>query len=131
MTDAYMRDMYARMLKPAADFLVDGGVVDIDWNQNEIRPPFTQQERWEEQQGYSPSTTASVVAGLTVAAEMARAAGSGPSSPASAATTSWPARWRPGRRTPPPLKAFAAPMSAGWSASPTPACCCLNRSGMA
>jgi glucoamylase len=74
MNDADMRDMYARMLKPAADFLVDGGVVDIDWNQNEIRPPFTQQERWEEQQGYSPSTTASVVAGLTVAAEMARAA---------------------------------------------------------
>lgn len=75
MSDADMAAMYGRMLKPAADFLVHGGKVDIDWNQNEIRPPFTQQERWEEQMGYSPSTTAAVVAGLTVAAEMARAAG--------------------------------------------------------
>lgn len=78
LSDADMTEMYAKMLKPAADFLVDGGKVDIDWNQNEIRPPFTQQERWEEQQGYSPSSTAAVVAGLTVAAEMARAAGDAP-----------------------------------------------------
>jgi len=74
-----MTDLYGRMLKPAADFLVDGGVVDIDWNRNTIRPPFTQQERWEEQQGYSPSTTAAVISGLTLAAEMARAAGDAPS----------------------------------------------------
>jgi hypothetical protein len=63
------------MLKPAADFLVDGGKVGLMWNDAEIKPPFTQQERWEEQQGYSPSSTAAVVAGLTVAAEMARASG--------------------------------------------------------
>lgn len=79
LSDADMADLYGRMLKPAADFLVDGGKVDLDWNQTEIRPPFTQQERWEEQQGYSPSTTAAVISGLTLAAEMARAAGDAPS----------------------------------------------------
>ena len=40
-----------------------------------ITPPFTQQERWEEQDGFSPSTTAAVIAGLTVAADIARASG--------------------------------------------------------
>ena len=70
-----MKALYDRMLKPAADFLTDGGVVDIDWNHNEIRPPYTQQERWEEQRGYSPSTTAAVVAGLTLAGELAQASG--------------------------------------------------------
>ncbi|WP_288758482.1 glucan 1,4-alpha-glucosidase [uncultured Brevundimonas sp.] len=75
LSDAEMADHFRSMLKPAADFLVDGGKVGLLWNDAEIRPPFTQQERWEEQQGYSPSTTAAVVAGLTVAAEMARAAG--------------------------------------------------------
>ena len=71
--DAEMADLYTRMIRPAADFLTDGGAVDIGWNQNTIRPPYTQQERWEEQEGYSPSTTAAVVAGLTLAAEIARA----------------------------------------------------------
>ena len=75
LTDAEMAEHFQSMLKPAADFLVDGGKVGLLWNDAEIKPPFTQQERWEEQQGYSPSTTAAVVAGLTVAAEMARAAG--------------------------------------------------------
>lgn len=75
LSDAQMTEHYNAMLKPAADFLVDGGKVGLLWNDAEIKPPFTQQERWEEQQGYSPSTTAAVVAGLTVAAEMARASG--------------------------------------------------------
>ena len=75
MSDGDMADMYRRMIKPAADFLVDGGKIGLLWNDAEIRPPFTQQERWEEQQGYSPSTTAAVIAGLTSAAEMAREAG--------------------------------------------------------
>ncbi|VXB12570.1 glucan 1,4-alpha-glucosidase [Brevundimonas sp. G8] len=75
LSDAQMTEQYQSMLKPAADFLVDGGKIGLLWNDSEIKPPFTQQERWEEQQGYSPSSTAAVVAGLTVAAEMARASG--------------------------------------------------------
>ena len=74
-SDAEMSDMYGRMIKPAADFLVDGGKVGILWNDRRITPPWSQQERWEEQEGYSPSTTAAVVTGLTVAADIARAAG--------------------------------------------------------
>jgi len=35
--------------------------------------PLTQQERWEENAGYSPSTLAAVIAGLICAAELARA----------------------------------------------------------
>jgi len=35
--------------------------------------PITEQERWEENSGYSPSTLAAVIAGLVCAAEMARA----------------------------------------------------------
>jgi len=66
---------YARMLRPAADFLVDGGQLDIGWNQETIRPPFTQQERWEEQPGYSPSTLAATIAGLMTAADIAKSAG--------------------------------------------------------
>ncbi|PSJ20130.1 hypothetical protein CVH10_19215, partial [Halomonas sp. ND22Bw] len=42
------------------------GKVGLMWNDAEIKPPFTQQERWEEQQGYSPSSTAAVVAGQAV-----------------------------------------------------------------
>lgn len=79
--DAELAAMYARMIKPAADFLVDGGKVGILWNDRQITPPWTQQERWEEQEGYSPSTTAAVITGLTVAADIARASGD----PASAA----------------------------------------------
>lgn len=74
-SDAEMTRMYGQMIKPAADFLVDGGTVGLLWNDRTIAPPWTQQERWEEQEGYSPSTTAAVIAGLTVAADIARAAG--------------------------------------------------------
>lgn len=72
-SDAEMAAMYSRMIKPAADFLVDGGTAGLLWNDRPITPPWTQQERWEEQEGHSPSTTAAVIAGLTVAADLARA----------------------------------------------------------
>ena len=78
-SDAGMTAMYGRMIKPAADFLVDGGTVGLLWNDRTITPPWTQQERWEEQEGYSPSTVAAVITGLTVAADIARAAGDAPS----------------------------------------------------
>lgn len=68
-------DWYQRMLKPAANFLTDGGSVDILWNKSTIAPPLTQQERWEEQGGYSPSTTAAIIAGLVAAADIATHAG--------------------------------------------------------
>ncbi|MEV7549896.1 glycoside hydrolase family 15 protein [Amycolatopsis sp. NPDC089917] len=37
--------------------------------------PYSQQERWEEQDGYSPSTIAAVIAGLVCAADLAKANG--------------------------------------------------------
>lgn len=66
---------YDAMLKPAADFLVDGGRAKILWNDTQIIPPYTQQERWEEQAGYSPSSTAATVAGLITASEIAKLSG--------------------------------------------------------
>ncbi|KPZ66185.1 Glucoamylase precursor [Pseudoalteromonas sp. P1-16-1b] len=75
LSDAELTDWYSRMLKPAADFLVEGGRANILWNDTQITPPATQQERWEEQEGYSPSTTAAVVAGLITAADIAKLAG--------------------------------------------------------
>lgn len=74
-SDAEMARMYRRMIQPAADFLVTGGTIALDWNDRTVTPPWSQQERWEEQEGYSPSTTAAVIAGLTVASEIARASG--------------------------------------------------------
>lgn len=50
------------MVKAAAGFLVTQG-------------PATQQERWEEDSGYSPSTLAANIAGLILAAEFARSRG--------------------------------------------------------
>ncbi len=67
--------LYPTMIKPAADFLVDGGKIGLLWNDVTVTPPFTQQERWEEQPGHSPSTTAAVIAGLTTASDIARASG--------------------------------------------------------
>ena len=75
LSEAQLKAYYGQMLKPAADFLVRGGKVDLDWNKTTIVPPFTQQERWEEQGGHSPSTTAAVIAGLVVAGDIAEAAG--------------------------------------------------------
>jgi glucoamylase len=73
--EADLKAYYGKMIKPAADFLVDGGKVGIGWNHEAITPPFTQQERWEEQGGYSPSTTAATIAGLVVAGDIAELAG--------------------------------------------------------
>ncbi|WP_039912603.1 glucan 1,4-alpha-glucosidase [Cellvibrio mixtus] len=75
LSDADIGNWYNKMLKPAANFLVDGGPVKILWNDTTIKPPYTQQERWEEQPGYSPSTTAAVIAGLVSAADIATQAG--------------------------------------------------------
>ena len=50
---------YRDHIKKAADFLVASG-------------PRTPQERWETEDGYSPSTMASQIAGLTAAADIAR-----------------------------------------------------------
>lgn len=66
-----LKHAYSQMLKPAADFLSNGGKISLDWNQADIHPPYTQQERWEEQEGYSPSTMAAVITGLICAAEIA------------------------------------------------------------
>jgi len=71
LSDAEATHWYQQMLKPAADFLITGGKVKLDWNDTQINPPSTQQERWEEQAGYSPSTTAAVIAGLVAASELA------------------------------------------------------------
>ncbi|GGP61467.1 glucan 1,4-alpha-glucosidase [Shewanella saliphila] len=74
LTDAEITTWYQDMLKPAADFLVSGGKVKLDWNELDITPPNTQQERWEEQAGYSPSTTAAIIAGLVAASDLAKLA---------------------------------------------------------
>ena len=52
-------ETYTKHVRPAADFIVRTG-------------PWTPQERWEEESGYSPSTIAAEIAGLTCAAEIAR-----------------------------------------------------------
>jgi glucoamylase len=57
-TDA---NLYQNHIKKAADFLV-----------NFPGAPFTPQERWENQSGYSPGTIASEIAGLICAADIAR-----------------------------------------------------------
>lgn len=77
LTTVKLAAWYASMLRPAADFLVSGGEVSIDWNKRTIEPPRTQQERWEEQWGYSPSTTAAVITGLVTAADIALHSGDG------------------------------------------------------
>jgi glucoamylase len=52
-------------VKKAADFLLNYRA------DNGKASPYTQQERWEEQDGYSPSTIAAVIAGLVCAADLA------------------------------------------------------------
>jgi glucoamylase len=52
------RTTWLKHIKPAADYLIEKG-------------PATQQERWEEESGYSPSTIAAEIAGLVCAAEIA------------------------------------------------------------
>lgn len=53
------RATYEKNIKISADYIVKNG-------------PRTQQERWEEKAGYSPSTIAAEIAGLVCAAEIAR-----------------------------------------------------------
>lgn len=71
LSDSEISHWYQQMLKPAADFLADGGRAKLDWNDISLQSPYTQQERWEEQAGYSPSTMAAIIAGLISAAEIA------------------------------------------------------------
>lgn len=52
-------DTYAKHIKPTADYIVKHG-------------PITQQERWEENSGYSPSTIAAEIAALVCAADIAK-----------------------------------------------------------
>jgi glucan 1,4-alpha-glucosidase len=52
-------ETWTKHVRPAADFVVKHG-------------PWTPQERWEEEAGYSPSTIAAEIAGLVCAAEIAR-----------------------------------------------------------
>ena len=52
------RNTWLKHIKPAADFILRKG-------------PFTEQERWEEKPGYSPSTIAAEIAGLVCAARIA------------------------------------------------------------
>ena len=58
------QDLYSRMVKPAARFLLEHG-------------PATPLERWEESGGYSPATMAAEIAALILAAQMAEKAGEG------------------------------------------------------
>ena len=75
LTSAQLSHWYGAMLKPAAEFLANGGYVDIKGSAYQVNPPWTRMERWEEQAGYSPSTTAAVIAGLVTAADIAKAVG--------------------------------------------------------
>jgi glucoamylase len=52
-------DTWAKHVRPEAEFIVTHG-------------PMTQEERWEEVSGYSPSTIAAEIAGLVCAADIAR-----------------------------------------------------------
>jgi glucoamylase len=54
------RQSWLSHIKPAADFIVRNG-------------PRTDQDRWEEKSGYSPSSLAAQIAGLVCAAEIAKA----------------------------------------------------------
>jgi glucoamylase len=86
LSDSEISNWYRTMLKPAADFLANGGHVKINVNTSsgdqsndrDIKPPQTHQERWEEQLGYSPSTTAAEITGLVAAADIAQNAANDP-----------------------------------------------------
>jgi len=55
-------DTYSQHVKPAADYIVANG-------------PKTNQDRWENQDGWSPGTIGAEIAGLVTAADLARRAG--------------------------------------------------------
>lgn len=75
LSDAELTSYYHSMLKPAAEFLSNRSAVDIvgptHHNTGEYAIDETQQERWEEELGKSPSTNAAVIAGLVAAADIA------------------------------------------------------------
>ncbi|HCK79877.1 MAG TPA: glucan 1,4-alpha-glucosidase [Candidatus Competibacteraceae bacterium] len=80
LSDSEINGKYWSMIKPAAEFLANGGRIKLtfqDGNTNDytVTPPWTRMERWEEQQGYSPSTEAAIITGLLAAADLARHAG--------------------------------------------------------
>ena len=60
------RRTWLKHIKPAADFIIRKG-------------PSTEQERWEEEAGYSPATIAAQIAGLVCAARIASLNGDGDS----------------------------------------------------
>jgi glucoamylase len=60
---------WSQHVRPAADFLVNFV------SSRGYPAPYTRQERWEEQNGYSPSSIASEIAGLVCAANIAQANG--------------------------------------------------------
>jgi glucoamylase len=60
---------WSRHIKSAADFLLKFAPL------AEYQAPYTPQERWEEQSGYSPACIASEIAALVCAADIARANG--------------------------------------------------------
>jgi glucoamylase len=59
-----------RGVRKAASFLVG-----FRYDEEDRRAPYTPQERWENQSGYSPGSIAAQVAGLVAAADLARARG--------------------------------------------------------
>jgi glucoamylase len=61
-----------RGVRKAADFLVT-----FRDHDSGLRAPYTTQERWENQSGYSPNSIATQVAGLVAAADLARKRGEG------------------------------------------------------
>ncbi len=75
LSDAELSSYYFSMLKPAAEFLSHQSAIDINGpthhNTGTYDIDVTQQERWEEEGGKSPSTNAAVIAGLVAAADIA------------------------------------------------------------
>ena len=95
-----------RHVRAAADFIVDNG-------------PKSEQERWENQEGFSPATIAAQIAGLVCAADIARrngdsAAGGRPTSarPTPGSATSSAGRRRPTARTRPGRTTCGSPRTA-------------------
>lgn len=78
LTNSEIAAWYSKMLKPAAEFLANGGSVNIKGSACQVNPPWTRMERWEEQTGYSPSTNAAIITGLVTAADIARNAANDP-----------------------------------------------------
>jgi glucoamylase len=89
-------------VKRAADFL-------IGFTQDGHQAPWTPQERWENQSGYSPATIAAEIAGLVCAADIAKANGDGASAERYLATAdAWQGR----------VKAWTATSTGPYSSQP-------------